>query len=101
MRDYLLEVKAEVGNIIYAVGDYGSDIKKGLELAQTEFAYIIPPKRRNKSRFQNIGIIIIWAVKVLRRLRGRKIEKGENKVGKEVSTAHRKAVSNKCSDLRN
>lgn len=113
VRDYLLEVKAEVGNIIYAVGDYGSDIKKGLKLAgikhvhdvghkialilqkiyekdedfqefmrelaqmtnklaQTEFAYIIPPKRRNKSRFQNIGIIVIWAVKVLKRLRGRK-----------------------------
>jgi len=117
VRDYLLEVKAEVGNIIYAVGDYGGDIKRGLKLAeirhvhdlshkialilqkiyekdedfqefmrelaqmtnklaQTEFAYIIPPKRRNKSRFQNIGIIVICAVKVLKRLRGRKIEKG-------------------------
>jgi len=117
VRDCLLEVKAEVGNIIYAVGDYGSDIKKGLKLleikhvhdighkialilqkiykkdeifqefmrelaqmskklAQTEFAFIIPPKRREKSRFQNIGIIINWAVKVLKRLRGRKIEKG-------------------------
>ncbi len=116
VRDYLLEVKAEVGNIIYAVGDYGSDIKKGLKLAeikhvhdighkvalilqkiyekdesfqefmtesakmakklaQTEFAYTIPPKRRNKSRFQNIGTIINWAVKMLRHLRGRKIEK--------------------------
>ena len=42
------------------------------KLAKTEFAYIIPPKRRDKSRFQNIGIIIIWAVKVLKRLRGRK-----------------------------
>ncbi len=116
VRGCLLEVKAEVGNIIYAVGDYGSDIKKGLKLveikhvhdvghkialilqriyendenfqefmreltrmakrlAQTEFAYTIPPKRRNKSRFQNIGTIINWSVKVLRRLRGRKIEK--------------------------
>ncbi|GAI83428.1 unnamed protein product, partial [marine sediment metagenome] len=117
VRDCLFEVKAEVGKIIYAVGDYGSDIKKGLELmeikhvhdighkitlilqkiyenneifqefmrelakmvkklAQTEFAFIIPPKRREKSRFQNIGIIIIWAAKVLKRLKGRKIEKG-------------------------
>ena len=117
VRDCLLEVKAKVGNIIYAVGDYGSDIKKGLELleikhvhdlshrialilqkiyekneifqefmrelaqmtkklAQTEFAFVIPPKRRNKSRFQNIGIIITWAIKVLKRLKGRKIEKG-------------------------
>ncbi len=116
-RDCLLEVKAEVGNIIYAVGDYGGDIKKGLELAeikhvhdlghrialilqkiykkneifqefmrelaqmnkklaQTEFAFIIPPKRKEKSRFQNIGKIITWAIKVLKRLRGRKIEKG-------------------------
>jgi len=117
VRDCLLELKAEIGNIIYAVGDYGSDIKKGLELleikhvhdighkialilqkiykkdeifqefmrklaqmtkklAQTEFAFIIPPKRRDKSRFQNIGIILNWAVKVLKRLRGKKIEKG-------------------------
>jgi len=116
VRDCLLELKAVVGNILYAVGDYGSDIKKGLELtgikhvhdighkialilqkiyerdedfqlfmrelahmkkklAQTEFAYIIPPKRRNKSRFQNVGVIIKWAVKVLKRLQGRKIGK--------------------------
>ena len=116
VRDCLLKVKALMGNIIYAVGDYGSDIKKGLQLAeikhvhdighrialilqriyekdeqyqefmndltkmtkklaQTEFAYIIPPKRRNKSRFQNISITINWAIKVLRRLRGRKIGK--------------------------
>ena len=34
------------------------------------------------SRFQNIGIIIIWAVKVLKCLRGRKIEKGvRDKIG--------------------
>lgn len=116
IRDCLIELKGEIGNIIYAVGDHGSDIKKGLELAeikhvhdvghkfalilqkiyekdedfqdlmreaaqmakklaQTEFAYIIPPKRRNKSRFQNIDIIIVWAQKVLKRLKGRKISK--------------------------
>jgi len=117
VKDCLLEVKVKAGNIIYAVGDYGSDIKKGLEsmeikhvhdighrialilqsiykkdeafqefmrelaqmrktLAQTKYAYIIPPKRRTKSRFQNIGMHINWAVKVLRHVRGSKIEKG-------------------------
>lgn len=116
IRDCLIELKGEIGNIIYAVGDYGRDIKKGLELAeikhvhdishkfalilkkiyeknedfqelmrkaaqmakklaQTEFAYIIPPKRRTKSRFQNMDIIVTWAAKVLKRLKGRKIEK--------------------------
>ena len=116
IRDCLIELKDEIGNIIYAVGDYGRDIKKGLELAeikhvhdishkfalilkkiyeknedfqelmrkaaqmakklaQTEFAYIIPPKRRTKSRFQNMDTIVTWAAKVLKRLKGRKIEK--------------------------
>ena len=116
IRDCLIELKGEIGNIIYAVGDYGRDIKKGLELAeikhvhdishkfalilkkiyeknedfqelmrkaaqmakklaQTEFAYIIPPKRRTKSRFQNMDTIVTWAAKVLKRLKGRKIEK--------------------------
>ncbi len=116
IRDCLIELKGEIGNIIYAVGDYGRDIKKGLELAeikhvhdishkfalilkkiyeknedfqelmrkaaqmakklaQTELAYIIPPKRRTKSRFQNMDIIVTWAAKVLKRLKGRKIEK--------------------------
>jgi len=116
VRDYLIELKGEVGNIIYAVGDYGGDIKKGLELAeikhvhdighkfalilkkiyendedflefmrkaakmakklaQTEFAFVIPPKRRTKARFQNIDTIITWAAKVLKRIKGRKIEK--------------------------
>ena len=116
IRDCLIELKGEIGNIIYAVGDYGRDIKKGLELAeikhvhdishkfalilkkiyeknedfqelmrkaaqmakklaQTELAYIIPPKRRTKSRFQNMDTIVTWAAKVLKRLKGRKIEK--------------------------
>ena len=116
VRDYLIELKGEIGNILYAVGDYGGDLKKGLELAgikhvhdighrfalilkkiyekdedfvefmtkaakmakklaQTEFAYVIPPKRRTKSRFQNIDTIITWGSKVLKRLRGRKIGK--------------------------
>ena len=117
VKECLLQVKAQVGSIIYAVGDYGSDIKKGLEsmeikhvhdighkialilqgiykkdevfqefmselaqmrkkLAQTKYAYIIPPKRRTKSRFQNIGMHMNWAVKVLRHIRGSKIGEG-------------------------
>ena len=32
ISDYLKELKKEIGNIKYAVGDYGSDIKKGLSI---------------------------------------------------------------------
>lgn len=31
--NYLTTLQERIGNIIYAIGDYGSDIKKGLELA--------------------------------------------------------------------
>ncbi len=31
IRDCLIELKGEIGSIIYAVGDYGGDIKKGLK----------------------------------------------------------------------
>ncbi|GAH03161.1 unnamed protein product, partial [marine sediment metagenome] len=94
VRDCLLEVEEQVGKIIYAVGDYGPELKKGLRLAgikhvhdighrialilekmykndaryqefldkltaiikqpaQTELAYIIPPRQRKKARYQN------------------------------------------------
>jgi len=32
IKDEVLNIKKEIGNIAYAVGDYGSDLKKGLEL---------------------------------------------------------------------
>lgn len=111
--NYLEELKDEIGNIKYAVGDYGSDIKKGLrlaeinhvhdithnialilekiykkdevyqnfaekmskmrvELAQTNYAYIIPPKQRKKSRYQNIKIISSWGMKALMYLENNK-----------------------------
>ena len=116
IRDYLVELKNELGNIIYAVADYGSDIKKGLRLAgikhvhdithaialilekiykndeifrqfkeeltkmikellQTELVYIIPPKQRKKARYQNIKTIIDWAIKILKCLRSKKLDK--------------------------
>lgn len=106
IRDILFELKDEIGDIIYAVGDYGSDLKKGLELAgithvhdithkialifekifkedhayqevtkkmsemrskysQSNLSYLIPPKQRKKSRYQNIKIISDWCVKIL------------------------------------
>ena len=34
INSILSELEQEIGHIIYAVGDYGSDIKKGLELAK-------------------------------------------------------------------
>lgn len=34
ISELLNEIKNEVGEILYAVGDYGSDIKKGLELSE-------------------------------------------------------------------
>ncbi|CEG11401.1 hypothetical protein MSIBF_A1420012 [groundwater metagenome] len=105
----LIELKEEIGTIIYGVGDYGSNIKKGLRLAsithvydithkiatviksiyekdkeyksftqnmaqmrtklyQSEEAHIIPPSQRQKSRYQNIGIISAWGMKSLRHL---------------------------------
>lgn len=104
ISEYLIKLKNKIGNIKYAVGDYGSDIKKGLGLAkithihdithaialileklyksnkeyqqftedmskmrvklsQTKFAYIIPPKQRKKSRYQNIKTISNWGIK--------------------------------------
>ena len=53
MRDCLLEVKAEVGNIIYAVGDYGRDIKKGLELAEIKPVHDIKAEARSLVRVGN------------------------------------------------
>lgn len=105
IKDILNELKDELGRIKYAVGDYGSDIKKGLamakiphihdithkialileglyknddrykrltdnmsdmrvKLSQSEIAYIIPPKQRKKSRYQNIKTISDWGKKI-------------------------------------
>ncbi len=102
----LFGLNEEIGNIIYAVADYGSDIKKGLRLSsithvydvthkiasviksiyekneeynsftqkmarmkkilyQSDVAHIIPPSQRQKSRYQNIGIISDWGMKSL------------------------------------
>jgi len=106
INKYLMKLEADIGKIKYAVGDYGSDLKKGLELAkirhihdithkialilkkiyekddqyqeltsqmslmrnkfsQSSIAYIIPPKQRKKSRYQNIKIISDWCVKAI------------------------------------
>ena len=100
------KLREEIGNIAYVVGDYGSDLKKGIKLlglthvhdithkialilekslkdntsykeitqkmsemrikfSQSEIAYIIPPKQRKKSRYQNIKIISDWCLKAL------------------------------------
>jgi len=108
-------LKKELGCIKYAVGDYGSDLKKGLRLAniphvhdithkialllekmfknnteyleltkqmsemrikcaQTKAAYIIPPKQRVKSRYQNIKIISGWCRKIIRAIENGKIK---------------------------
>lgn len=34
IKEVLIEIKDEIGNIKYAVGDYGSDLRKGLRLAK-------------------------------------------------------------------
>lgn len=114
----LSKLKKEIGTIKYAVGDYGSDIKKGLklskiihihdithrialiiekmykendeylrftkkmsrmrvELSQSKFALIIPPKQKTKSRYQNIGLISDWGKKVLNVIDNRLIEDQE------------------------
>jgi hypothetical protein len=106
IANQLNDLKATLGTIVYAVGDYGSYIKKGLQSAniahlydithkialilkkiygkderfqtftqemvqmrtncfQTVYAYLIPPRQRQKSRYQNIGIISGWGMKVL------------------------------------
>lgn len=106
IRNILVELEHELGTIIYAVGDYGSDIRKGLELAgivhihdithrialiveklyktdteyllvtqkmsdmrvkyaQSKLSYLIPPKQRKKSRYQNIKTISDWCTKAL------------------------------------
>lgn len=106
IKEIILDLKEELGNIKYAVGDYGSDIHKGLRLAeiphvhdlthkialllekelkdnlnfieisktmtemrvkysQSKIAYIIPPKQRNKSRYQNIKTISDWCIKTI------------------------------------
>ncbi len=106
IKDVILDLKKEIGNIKYAVGDYGSDIKKGLNLLnithihdithkfalilkklfknnisykeitlkitemrrklfQSEIAYIIPPRQRTKSRYQNIKIISNWCLRAV------------------------------------
>jgi hypothetical protein len=107
MQKILENLKSELGNIIYATGDYGSDLKKGLRLANishvhdlthkialivkyiygddqefteliqlisklrqkwhlSQFAHLLPPKLRNKSRFQNIQTISSWGIKMLK-----------------------------------
>jgi hypothetical protein len=107
MQEVLEELKTELGTIIYATGDYGSDLKKGLRLAGishvhdithkialivksiygddqefteliqlisklrqkwhlSQFAHLLPPKLRNKSRFQNIQTISSWGIKILK-----------------------------------
>ena len=106
IRDVILDLQNELSGIKYAVGDYGSQIKKALKLshilhihdlthkialilekkfqkfslysdlidnmsdmrmkyAQTKIAYLIPPKQRKKSRYQNIKIISDWCEKTL------------------------------------
>lgn len=106
VRDVVLDVKKELSDIKYAVGDYGGEIKKALRLscvphihdlthkialilekkfknyslyadvidkmtdmrkrhAQTKIAYLIPPRQRRKSRYQNIKIISDWCEKTL------------------------------------
>jgi hypothetical protein len=106
IADQLNELKATLGTIVYAVGDYGSYIKKGLQSAQiahlydithkiasilkkiyrkderfqsftqemakmrtncfqTAYAYLIPPRQRQKSRYQNVGIISNWGMNIL------------------------------------
>ncbi len=130
ISEYLINLKDEIGDIKYAVGDYGSDIKKGLRLAkvkhihdvthaialilerlykndneyqqftedmskmrikfsQTKYAYIIPPKQRKKSRYQNIKTISNWGMNALNFL-----DKVIKKT-KEKEKDEKKAVLNK------
>jgi len=60
VRDCLLEVEEQVGKIIYAVGDYGPDLKKGLRLAGIKhvhdighrIALILEKMYKNDARYQ-------------------------------------------------
>ena len=111
VKDVVIDVKNELSNIKYAVGDYGSQIKKALRLsciphvhdlthkialilekkfknhslyanlidkmtdmrkrhAQTKIAYLIPPRQRRISRYQNIKIISDWCEKTLILIQG-------------------------------
>ena len=106
IKEEITELESKIGKIKYAVGDYGSDLKKGLSLcniphvhdfthvialtiekiykedvhfveynksmsnlrmqiSQTEYAFLIPPKQRIKSRFHNIDTISKWGLKML------------------------------------
>ncbi len=106
IRDVIENLREEIGDILYAVGDHGSDLKKGLrllkirhvydithrialtlekifkenkayteitaimtemrkKLAQTKISYMMPPKQRKKSRYQNIKIVSDWCLKAL------------------------------------
>ena len=110
IKNILLGLKNEIGNIIYAIADQGSNIKNGLELAkikhirdithmiaiilkriysknetfieltkmmnltrislrQTELGHLIPPKQREKSRFENIKSISDWGIKIINYLK--------------------------------
>jgi hypothetical protein len=44
IKDELLELQKKLGTIIYAIGDYGSDIKNGLKLAEIKHVYDITHK---------------------------------------------------------
>lgn len=44
IKDVIIDVQKEIGNIAYAVGDYGSDLKKGLELLNIPHVHDITHK---------------------------------------------------------
>lgn len=107
MHEILEELKKELGTILYAIGDYGSDLRKGLRLSNikhvhdithkialiieslyrkdeeyvkltkqmgkkrqkwqmSKYAHLLPPKLRNKSRYQNIHTISDWGKNILK-----------------------------------
>ena len=69
----LLEVKGQVGKIIYAVGDYGSDLRKGLRLAEIEhihdishkIALILEKIYKNDPRYQEFMVKLAKMAKQL------------------------------------
>lgn len=52
-----------------------------MQLGQTKYAHLIPPKQRSKARYQNIGIIANWGVKMINYLRRENDEEINKKFG--------------------
>jgi hypothetical protein len=63
IKETLLDLKEEIGNVKYAVGDYGSDLHKGLRLAEIphihdlthKIALFLEKKYQNNEQYNEIS----------------------------------------------